>query len=233
MAKVLFQADDGLNGNELWITDGTSVGTTLLRAISVGITDSNPNGFTKLSNGKVLFQASSGANNGELWITDGTTAGTTLVKEIKAGYTNAGSNPSGFTELSNGKVLFQADDGVNGNELWITDGTSVGTTLLRAISVGITDSNPNGFTKLSNGKVLFQASSGANNGELWITDGTTAGTTLVKEIKAGYTNAGSNPSGFTELSNGKVLFQADDGINGVELCTQITQLAKKHLLMQL
>ena len=141
MAKVLFQADDGLNGNELWITDGTSVGTTLLRAISVGITDSNPNGFTKLSNGKVLFQASSGANNGELWITDGTTAGTTLVKEIKAGYTNAGSNPSGFTELSNGKVLFQADDGINGVELWITDGTSVGTTLLKNISN--VPSNPN------------------------------------------------------------------------------------------
>jgi len=215
--KVLFQADDGINGTELWVTDGTSVGTQLLRVINPYVDGSNPNGFTKLSNGKVLFQASSGTNNAELWITDGTTAGTTLVKEIRAGLTSAGSNPNGFIELNNGQVLFQADDGINGTELWITDGTSVGTTLLRVINPYVEGSNPNGFTKLSNGKVLFQASSGHNNAELWITDGTTAGTTLVKEIRAGLTSAGSNPNGFTELSNGQVLFQADDGINGNEL----------------
>ena len=33
------------------------------------------------------------------------------------------SNPTSVVSLGNGKALFRASDGINGNELWMTDGT--------------------------------------------------------------------------------------------------------------
>jgi ELWxxDGT repeat protein len=49
---------------------------------------------------------------------------------------------------------------------------------------------------------------------LWQSDGTSAGTTLVKDIRSG--SGGSNPISLTNV-NGTLFFQANDGVNGVEL----------------
>src|SRR5690554_6852402 len=56
-----------------------------------------------------------------------------LVKDINP---NGDGNPAGFTEY-NGKLYFNANDGTNGRELWVTDGTVAGTLMLK-------DINPNG-----------------------------------------------------------------------------------------
>jgi ELWxxDGT repeat protein len=50
----------------------------------------------------------------ELWRTDGTPSGTTLAANIDPG---GSSSPQTFTNLS-GTVLFTADDGVVGTEIW-------------------------------------------------------------------------------------------------------------------
>lgn len=68
---LVFTADDGTHGNELWITDGTAAGTNLVKDIYSGASDSMPYGFTALGNGKFLFQADDEVNGCDL-VTSGT-----------------------------------------------------------------------------------------------------------------------------------------------------------------
>ncbi len=51
--------------------------------------------------------------------------GTVLVKDINAGIP-FGSSIAGATAVS-GRLFFTATDGLNGQELWVSDGTSAGT----------------------------------------------------------------------------------------------------------
>ncbi|MFN7195050.1 MAG: hypothetical protein ACK5UV_01000 [bacterium] len=78
---TLFNASDETHGIELWITDGTPVGTSLLKDINPGTNGGGGTGFTALGNGKVVFAAYSAAGF-EPWVTDGTPAGTSLLKAI-------------------------------------------------------------------------------------------------------------------------------------------------------
>ena len=97
MTLTLFTAVDETNGTELWVTDGTSGGTTLLKDIWAGSGGSGPYGFTALGDGRVLFSASDPTNGTELWVTDGTSEGTILLKYINNA--TAGSNPYGFVSF--------------------------------------------------------------------------------------------------------------------------------------
>lgn len=171
---MLFSANDGVTGNELWKTDGTQEGTALVK-------DINPNGDSSPSESVPLndfnyFVADDGVNGNELWKTDGTAEGTVLVKDINPGAGD--SSPSGFTQY-NGALYFQANDGVNGRELWKTDGTTDGTVLVKDINpAGVNDKFSNFI--LYNDLLFFTA-----QGKLWKTDGSPDGTVLVKDIGAG------------------------------------------------
>jgi len=81
--KVIFTANTGTLGTELWITDGTALGTFMLADILPGTGNSYASSFFDLGNGTMLFSASDGVRGRELWITDGTSAGTTLLKDIR------------------------------------------------------------------------------------------------------------------------------------------------------
>jgi ELWxxDGT repeat protein len=54
-----------------------------------------------------------------------TANGSTLLKDVFPGNTFSPS-PQNFTD-ANGMLLFTADDGVHGSELWVSDGTAAGT----------------------------------------------------------------------------------------------------------
>src|ERR1700727_405934 len=101
--KVLFNADDGTHGYELWVTDGTAAGTSLVDINPVA-GDSSPGDITALGNGEALFDANDGTHGFELWVTDGTSAGTSLVTDINPG--SGGSYPYAISALGNGKALF-------------------------------------------------------------------------------------------------------------------------------
>ena len=83
-----------------------------------------------------MFTADNGTNGTEWWITQGTTSSTQLLKDIRIGTGSAseGFYPQGIA-LSNTRAVFSANDGPNGAELWITDGTTSGTRLLKNINV--------------------------------------------------------------------------------------------------
>ncbi len=93
----------------------------------------------------------------------------------------AGSNPDNITQFGS-KAIFTATTASGGNELWITDGTSSGTVLLKDINVGGGSSSPHDFVVL-NGTAYFAANDGSGDA-LWKTDGTTGGTVKVKDINA-------------------------------------------------
>jgi ELWxxDGT repeat protein len=196
-------SDDGMNNYELWRTDGTALGTTLVKDIRAGSDGSYPYNFTPL-NGYLYFSADDGTNGVELWRTDGTADGTTLVKDIRAGSDD--SYAYYFTPLGD-YLYFKAEDATNGEELWRTDGTADGTTLVKDIRAGSNGSYPYNFTPL-NGYLYFSADDGTNGGELWRTDGTADGTTLVKDIYAG--SIGSYP-GEMEAFGSYIYFNAYDG----------------------
>ncbi|MEB3320201.1 MAG: ELWxxDGT repeat protein [Cyanobium sp.] len=109
-----------------------------------------------------------------------------FVRDIRPG--SNGSTPSWLTAVGS-TLYFTADDGVNGFQLWRSDGTAGGTQLVassRQFSSGPTNLTALGST------LFFTASDGISGAELWKSNGTAAGTVLVTDIEAG--SRGSLPS---------------------------------------
>ena len=223
--KLLFRGTTATIGSELYITDGTSVGTTLLKDIYTGVQSSAPADFLLL-NGIIYFSAVTLAEGRELWKTNGTNSGTTLVKDIATGPTGSNTE-NGYELFTNGTyLLFAANTAAEGVELWKSDGTNAGTILLKNINTGADSSSPMDFFTLNPNTVLFTAKDATHGEEVWKTDGTAAGTVLVKDINIGLPGSTSIEAfpGFNffifqgfHLFNNKLYFRAYDGTSTAEL----------------
>ena len=209
---LFFEANDGPggHGDELWRSNGSETGTTLVKDINPS-GSSSPYELTEVG-AEVFFRADDGTYGRELWASDGSEAGTRRVKDINpgAGY----SYPGGLTEV-NGHLFFHADDGAlgHGRELWESDGTDTGTALVRDINPGAGGSNP-GHLVEAGGVLYFSAQESANGDELWRSDGRAAGTYIVKNIRPGA--LGSYLEDMVNVG-GTLFFSADDGSHGREL----------------
>lgn len=194
--KLLFAANDGVHGYELWASDGNSGGATLLKDIKPGAGNSNISGFTEF-NGKIYFSADDGVSGLELWVTDGTPEGTAQLKDLRPGA--GGSNPRYLT-LANNLLFFSADQPGSIPALWQSDGTLDGTIVTPGLS--FSGLGPSQLTALG-GKLYFAGP----DRELWVTDGSAAGTFRVKEISPAASN-----SYIEEMAalGGKLYFSADD-----------------------
>jgi len=208
-STTYFSADDGIHGRELWKTDGTTAGTSMVKDVNPGSTGSDPTGLTNV-NGTLLFAANDGGVAG-LYKSDGTAAGTTLVMDF--GDPNNGGQPAHLTNV-NGTLFFTADD-THGDELWKSDGTAAGTVMLKDINPGVYSSWPENLTSV-NGTLFFTAYDPTHGRALWKSDGTAAGTVMVKDIKAGPNPPPYYPSDLTNV-NGTLYFAADDGASSTEL----------------
>src|SRR5690349_10471921 len=72
----------------------------------------------------------------ELWTSDGTLAGTQLVKHFSANLSTSAPQPVSNMTLVNGRLYFtvSTDDYSGYFELWQTDGTANGTSLVKAFT---------------------------------------------------------------------------------------------------
>ena len=207
--KLFFQGNNDC-GYEIWVTDGTANGTMLLKDIHPSFDDNNIEDIVEL-NGKAIFTASdSNWKKKEIYFSDGTKNGTSLLKDINKEGNNSSSPQNHFT--FGNKVLFSADNGEFGRELWVIDGAS--TLMLKDINSGHLHSNPSNFIEF-NGSVYFSASTKEKGKELWKTDGTKAGTVLIKDINPG-TKDGLSTGDIVSLNN-KMYFFGNNGNSGVEL----------------
>jgi ELWxxDGT repeat protein len=134
--NVFFTATDPVNGMQLWKSNGTAAGTTLVKVIASakGGSGSFSLGLGVLKS-TLFFTANDGVHGLELWQTDGTAAGTRLTKDIcpdNPPSITPASQPTGgvikltrrpvnngpFRVFSTDGLYFIADDCVHGRELW-------------------------------------------------------------------------------------------------------------------
>ncbi|MBC7569669.1 MAG: T9SS type A sorting domain-containing protein [Spirosoma sp.] len=163
--------------NTLYVSDETKDGTLPIKLLSGNssvVSSVTPSGLLG------FFVHDDGSSGSELWKTDGTPSGTKMVKNIAPGGLSGVTQSLGIFGYSvpakNG-IVFLADDGVTGQEVWFSDGTETGTQLLKEFSPGKQGSFPSILSLTDDGKPYLY-----NAGELWRTDGTTAGTKLVTKI---------------------------------------------------
>jgi ELWxxDGT repeat protein len=192
--EIVFYATDGVNGYELWKTDGTDSGTVMVKDINTTPgAGSSPTAFQEV-NGLATFRATDGTGF-HLWVTDGTEAGT--VKLYAA-------DPGGDYGLYNDELYFRMNAGGFGSELWKTDGTASGTVMVADINPA-GNSSPDNYG-VAGGYLYFQATNGSDGYELWRTDGTASGTVMVADINPA---GDGSPVEMTELGS-KVIFQGYD-----------------------
>jgi ELWxxDGT repeat protein len=105
----------------------------------------------------------------------------TSLPELVADFNQMPQNEqlSGYAELDGGSAVFTADDVVHGRELWVTDGTEVGTRMLVDLRAGASSSSISLLTSLG-GRAIFQVSS--VDAGLYSTDGTEAGTFKISSV---------------------------------------------------
>lgn len=218
--NILFTADDGTNGYELWKSDGSGGGTSMVRDINEGRNRVSkhayrrvPKGHTKIGS-TVYFAGYNPTTGYELWKTDGTNSGTQLVLDIFTGTSNGEPNNSEPLNLYavGSTLFFTATTSAHGRELWRSDGTAGGTVRISDIATGTGSSNPGSFMHIGT-TLYFAASNAAGDRELYRCNSPYTSVELVSNINSG----GSSDPQHLVNANGTLIFSANDGVNGREL----------------
>lgn len=163
---LLFTADDGTHGRELWVSDGTEPGTFMIEDINVGSEDFYGNYFVVL-NDILYFACYSPIYGREIWRSDGTPTGTYPIDLISG---SGSSYPLYLTAMGN-YIYFSAEGNPGNAELWRTGGTLASTILIEDIRSGeFYGSNPESLHVVGS-TLYFEATTSFDGRGLCKTDG--------------------------------------------------------------
>ena len=200
------------NGYELYRSDGTATGTSIVRDIALGPADSSPGNFFDYE-GKLYFTAGDTldpvkqAPIPNLWVSDGTALGTRKLSALEV-------NPNHqFVEYKN-EIFFTAKSETLGWELHKTDGSITGTEVAADINGGEGDSFAIAKTVFED-QLLFLAKEPSSGWEIWAYDG--IATTMI-DVHLGGGDVTSEPAffQFTEFGN-DLVFRGSNPFYGEEL----------------
>ena len=171
---VLFNGANETNEEELWVTDGTALGTTPV--LTTGDAAARPNHVDDLLlfDGLAYFAGFTEAHGEEIWFSDGTEEGTGMLEEIAAG-DDGNINSLTLTPLG---LFFRAWQSSIGHEPHWFNGDSI-ENLGNIRANG--SSYPHSFVTLGS-KACYAAEDDSNGEEVFCTDTSTYETTLLKDI---------------------------------------------------
>lgn len=174
---LYFGGVDGVHGLEPWVTDGTAAGTRIVRDLCTQNCSSD--GFLfRTAAGQVYFVARDGRNGRQVWRSDGSAAGTRPVTR----FLNSTFLSFGFHAVVLGRNLLFSGRDERGQELWKSDGTVQGTSLLADINpLDLGGSYPSVLFE-AGGEAWFYAWDGLENG-LFRSNGTEGGTSRFSAIE--------------------------------------------------
>jgi ELWxxDGT repeat protein len=140
-AGVLFVADDGVHGQELWRSDGTPANTELITDLRVGALGSEPLWLTPVGE-HVFFVADDGIHGREIWRTDGTALGTVMFDLVPG----VGSSDPAWLIDVDGVLHYVATSPVHGVELWRLAPGAMAPELVQDLLPGTASSSPSNPT---------------------------------------------------------------------------------------
>ena len=165
------------------LTDGTIAGSLKLEGLPAALTT----GFVKWfgdAGGYLYFGVLSNSFAVEVWRTDGTVAGTQRIRVINDHLViTEGQSATGFTDgvTAGGLAYFLTRDLRGKADLWVSDGSSSGTRILKANLISRNGSDGDNDLKLYSefGHLFFVATDETYGRRLWTSDGTELGTELL------------------------------------------------------
>lgn len=166
---LFFTAVDDESGRELWRTDGTTAGTTLVQDIRPGTASSNPTLGAAVGS-TFIFVADDGTGPA-IWRTNGAAAGTTRLDALARG------GQSAVRIVGAGSRVFVIEStGLVSADIWVTDGTVAGTRLTGTFPIIMFDRTTVG----ANGLLFFAGTTSDVGAQLWVSDGTAVGTHVAR-----------------------------------------------------
>ena len=239
--KVVFSADNGEDGYQLWISDGTEEGTRMVKKIHE-FDSSNPIGFCQMNETQFIFFASDyesenfSSEGAQKWlyVSDGTEEGTKLVAQVDCQFPGEDIDHRYGAVIRVGRKVFFKGDVADktgttyGLELWVTDGTTEGTYMVKDINLeknvnkeGSTLSSAiNSMQNFYNEGLFFKAWDEDHGNEPWFTDGTEEGTYLIYDtdptVGANGIGVGGGVTMVGEVYNGEICFRGKDPKLGCE-----------------
>lgn len=165
--------------NQLWKTDGSVAGTSLVAVVAATDPSAEIQQLADLD-GSLYFTLSTSTSNA-LWASDGTSVGTQLVSPLGTGGYGVGAMVvSGNRLFLNATTTAGSTPYTPRAELWVSNGTTTGTTVVTDPSTG----DPRNIYELfdAGGKLFFVAPGGkSGQPAVWVSDGTSAGTVPVTD----------------------------------------------------
>jgi ELWxxDGT repeat protein len=131
---LIMAADDPTHGYGLWRSGGTAATTAFVKDVDPTSPDTgfylDPGDAARVGT-KLVFAADDGSHGWEPWVTDATGPGSHILKDIVPSSNE--SSPREFVSVqtpSGARVFFTAYDPTYGNELYVTNGTLGGTSVI-------------------------------------------------------------------------------------------------------